>query len=52
MQVGSYKLSNQQMANGTKGMGQAPPSGLPPRGGGTEACPPTPPLAIDWLDTE
>ncbi|MBC7883650.1 MAG: hypothetical protein H7Y37_20360, partial [Anaerolineae bacterium] len=29
------------MANGTKGMGQAPPSGLPPRGGQT-ACPPHP----------
>jgi hypothetical protein len=39
------------MANGTKGMGQAPPSGLPPRGG-TEACPPRPPLAIEWLDAE
>ncbi|MBC7880685.1 MAG: hypothetical protein H7Y37_05070 [Anaerolineae bacterium] len=29
------------MANGTKGKGQAPPSGLPPRGGQT-ACPPHP----------
>jgi hypothetical protein len=29
------------MANGTKGQGQAPPSGLPLRGGQT-ACPPHP----------
>ncbi|MBC7880085.1 MAG: hypothetical protein H7Y37_02020 [Anaerolineae bacterium] len=29
------------MANGTKGKGRAPPSGLPPRGGQT-ACPPHP----------
>jgi hypothetical protein len=29
------------MANGTKGQGQAPPSGLPPHGGQT-ACPPHP----------
>ncbi|MBC7879698.1 MAG: hypothetical protein H7Y37_00040 [Anaerolineae bacterium] len=29
------------MANGTKGQGQAPPSGLPPPWG-TEACPPHP----------
>jgi hypothetical protein len=29
------------MANGTKGQGQAPPSGLPPREGQT-ACPPHP----------
>jgi len=29
------------MANGTKGKGQAPPSGLPPLGG-QNACPPNP----------
>jgi hypothetical protein len=37
----SIWVSEINMANGTKGKGRAPPSGLPPRGGQT-ACPPHP----------
>jgi hypothetical protein len=37
------------MANGTKGMGQAPPSGLPPRAGGQKPVPPHPPWQVSGL---
>jgi hypothetical protein len=37
------------MANGTKGMGQAPPSGLPPRAGGQKPVPPHPPRQLTGL---
>ncbi len=38
----STLVSEKNMANGTKGQGQAPPSGLPPLGGQTRLSPKPP----------